>query len=82
MAMVLFTFASTHLAMEAELLVEGTFAARLIPLPPQISAGCGLSLRCEEKDAAAIGALLEKHAPYDGVYLRQGEDYVPWEARP
>lgn len=81
MTMVLFTFASTHLAMEAELLVTKTFKARLVPLPPKISAGCGLALRCEEKDAPLIEALLKKSAPYNGVYLCQDKEYLPWEGR-
>lgn len=33
---------------------------RIIPLPPAISAGCGLSFRMENADADTYAALLEK----------------------
>ena len=43
----LITFHSSHAAMEAELLgEEAGFSCRLVPLPPDISAGCGLVLMC------------------------------------
>ena len=42
--------------------------ARLIPLPPEIDAGCGYALRIREKDLTKALAILEK-SDYDGIYL-------------
>lgn len=44
--------------------------ARLIPLPPEISAGCGLVLRVNEEDIKMASRLLtEAEIPYTGIYL-------------
>lgn len=64
--MYLFTFASTHHAMAAERMCEQAFACRLIPLPPVISAGCGLALRVEEKNVTAAKQMLtQAQIPFD-----------------
>jgi len=44
--------------------------ARLIPLPPEISAGCGLVLRVNEEGIKMASSLLtEAEIPYTGTYL-------------
>ncbi|EMB37557.1 DUF3343 domain-containing protein [Treponema denticola] len=44
--------------------------ARLIPLPPEISAGCGLVLRVNEEGIKMASSLLtEAEIPYTGIYL-------------
>lgn len=44
--------------------------ARLIPLPPEISAGCGLVLRVNEEGIKIASRLLtEAEIPYTGTYL-------------
>ena len=49
---------------------EGLTEARLIPLPPEISAGCGLVLRVNEEDIKMASRLLsEAEIPYTGIYL-------------
>ena len=44
--------------------------ARLIPLPPEIDAGCGYALRIREKDLTKALAILDK-SDYDGIYLME-----------
>ena len=50
--------------------IEGLSEARLIPLPPEISAGCGLVLRVNEEGIKEASRLLsEAEIPYTGTYL-------------
>lgn len=60
------TFNSTHTAIDTEqkLLAAG-LKVRLIPVPTQITAGCGLSLRFAEKDCTAISALMPELSRQD-----------------
>lgn len=44
--------------------------ARLIPLPPEIDAGCGYALRIREKDLTKAIAILEE-SDYDGIFLME-----------
>lgn len=68
------TFNSTHTAIHTEqtLLAEG-FKVRLIPVPTQITADCGLALRFEEKDNASIRKRMPE-LPTSAFYtvLREG----------
>ena len=49
---------------------KGLTEARLIPLPPEISAGCGLVLRVNEEGIKMASRLLsEAEIPYTGIYL-------------
>ena len=49
---------------------ESLTEARLIPLPPEISAGCGLVLRVNEEGIKMASRLLsEAEIPYTGIYL-------------
>lgn len=57
-------FDSTHNAIACEkLLQEQGFSARIIPVPVQVTAGCGLSVRFEEKDIKKIKPLCERFYP-------------------
>ena len=44
--------------------------ARLIPLPPEIDAGCGYALRIREKDLTKALTILEE-SDYDGIFLME-----------
>ena len=64
-------FGSATAAMEAEsyLPVRG-LPGRIIPIPEQISAGCGLSWKAEPEDKDRIvKALDEADIKYAGVYV-------------
>lgn len=71
MTQALFTFASAHVAMEAELdCEEAGLPCRLIPLPASLSAGCGLALLCpQETQAAAFRLMARGRIPVEAVYL-------------
>ena len=50
-----FSFAATHGAMEAERLCrENGVPGRLVPVPRQITAGCGLAWMAEPEDREAL----------------------------
>lgn len=54
-------FPSTHDAIKAETLAKRSdLTVRVIPLPPEVSAGCGLALRADLEDEAALRALLAR----------------------
>lgn len=74
----LFTFASSHMAMEAELLCEdNALPCRLIPLPSRISAGCGLALLCSEDLMERVKTMLSATGVHvEGVYLGEGKNWV------
>lgn len=62
----IFSFASSHYAMAAEQAASQIPEARLIPLPPEISAGCGLALRVDETNIQkAIAFLAEHQIPFE-----------------
>ncbi|WP_024467627.1 DUF3343 domain-containing protein [Treponema pedis] len=64
-----FSFSSSHYAIAAELAVKGKEEARLIPLPPEISAGCGLVLRVKEDAVKNTAELLNgAEIPYEEIY--------------
>ncbi|UTC64771.1 DUF3343 domain-containing protein [Treponema sp. OMZ 788] len=71
-----FSFSSSHHAIAAEAVTSGGSLtdARLIPLPPEISAGCGLVLRVNEDGIKEASRLLaEAEIPYTGTYLLKTE---------
>ena len=47
--------------------------ARLIPLPPEIDAGCGCALRILKKDLDKAIAIL-KEKDYDGIFLMEKDE--------
>lgn len=53
---VIFVFENSHLAIKSEIATKKKFSnvARLIPLPPEVSAGCGMVLRSEMTDAKDV----------------------------
>ncbi|UTY27874.1 DUF3343 domain-containing protein [Treponema putidum] len=54
---------------------ENLTEARLIPLPPEISAGCGLVLRVNEEGITKASSLLKgAEIPYTGTYLLKIEN--------
>ena len=62
-------FDSCHQAIVAEMAVSGLPNARLVPLPPEISEGCGLALRVNKEDMDKAVELLQKSgAVYQDVY--------------
>lgn len=64
------TFASTSdaMAMEAAAREHG-IPGRIIPVPSEISAGCGLSWSAEASDRDALVAALEAHSiSHEGVH--------------
>jgi len=63
------SFDTSHQAIAAEMAVTGLSGARLIPLPPEISEGCGLALRVNREDAEkAVDLLQTSGAAYQHVY--------------
>ncbi len=72
-------FDSTHRALgAAALLDEGHVAYLTIPTPREISAGCGIALRCRTPELEALRAAVEAEGPFgDGASLWEvvGRDY-------
>jgi len=63
------SFDTSHQAIVAEMAVSGLPNARLVPLPPEISEGCGLALRVNKEDTDKAVELLQKSgAVYQDVY--------------
>jgi len=55
-----FLFSSTSAAIRAEkLAMESSFKVKLIPVPRHLSSDCGVCMRCDSEDLAAIRLLLE-----------------------
>lgn len=68
-------FESSHDAMKAETMcTREKLAVRLIPIPPEVSAGCGLALRSELNDESAVRAVLKREAITGDFYrlIRKG----------
>lgn len=65
-----FTFYSTHLALEFENLLENSgFNVKIIPVPRKISSSCGLAGKVESKDYKEIESICEKNGlEYEGIY--------------
>ena len=69
--MYIVTFLSTHHAIAAERHCEAAFSCRLVPLPPSISAGCGLALKLEDAQLQPARQILsEQSIPYQAIYKR------------
>ena len=70
---VVFTFSGTHGAVAGEAaLQESGFAPRVMALPDQIGAGCGICLRVDESDASAAQKSLEAAGlSPEGVFLAE-----------
>ncbi len=64
----LFTFANSHLVLKSEKALENE-DIRVIPLPTEISSGCGLSIKCELDNKENIINILNNNSiPFKKVY--------------
>lgn len=53
---------STHFIIKLEKILQNSqICCRIIPLPGEISAGCGLSIKCELSDKDKINQLLKEN---------------------
>lgn len=80
---IFFTFPGTHAAIAAEkrLLAAG-FTVRVMPLPEEIGAGCGICLRVDAADADCAADVLTQNGnkSYQGAYRieqQQGKVVYP-----
>lgn len=66
----IFTFYSTHLALEFENLLENSgFDVKIIPVPRKISSSCGLAGKVESKNHKEIESICGKNdLEYEGIY--------------
>ena len=64
------TFPTTTAAMKMEKTAgESAFAGRLIPIPSEISAECGLAWKCREQSEEETESFLqEKDLTWSGIY--------------
>ena len=64
------TFSTTTAAMKMEKMSkESGFSGRLIPIPSEISAECGLAWKCEKQSEEETEIFLqEKELAWDGIY--------------
>lgn len=64
------TFSTTTAAMKMEKTAkEAEFSGRLIPIPSEISAQCGLAWKCvKQSEEEAELFLQEKKLAWDGIY--------------
>lgn len=69
---ILFSFAKFEDPARALDKVQNFNKARLIPLPPEIDAGCGFALRIRKEDLDKAMKILTKD-DYDGIFL-MGKD--------
>lgn len=54
-------FETAHDAIIGEKLIRGHLPVALMPIPSQLSAGCGIVLRFDTKDEKHMVALLKEH---------------------
>jgi len=76
---VLFTFPSTKTAIKGEqALLAAGLQAKVMPMPEQLSAQCGIVLRLppEQLDTGKL-ALQAADVTVQQIYLKQGEDITP-----
>lgn len=82
---IVFSFTTTNQVIQAEqILLAAEMAPRVMSLPSQIKAGCGLCLRLDREEASgARGVLAAKTIVPEGMYQRgitaAGSVYEPWE---
>ncbi|MDO4593960.1 MAG: DUF3343 domain-containing protein [Tissierellia bacterium] len=72
----LFAFDNSQRATLAYDLVKDFKQSRLIPLPPEIDAGCGLSLRILYEDLdKSLNLFDENNIKFDGIYTFDHENF-------
>ncbi len=72
---IIVSFESTHDAIKAETITgRAGISARLIPTPPEVSAGCGLALRAQPEDLSRVRELLNEEEVTGQFYslVREG----------
>lgn len=72
----IFSFSSSHYAIAGEQAVIANIKdARLIPLPPEISAGCGLVLQVNSEDIENVKKNLKSaEVPYSEIFMLKIEN--------
>lgn len=72
------TFESTHAAMAAQRNLKGKVNHAVMPVPRCISASCGIAIRVEESERAALEGALRDGFPVDvknyALYRIDGHD--------
>jgi len=69
------TFKNTNFAIKAEQCLLEKMHVGVLPLPSQISAGCGICLRVKQDEInAALAALAEREIAAAGLYSRTVEN--------
>ena len=70
------TFKNTNFAIKAEqCLLELNMNVGVLPLPSQISAGCGICLRVKQDEIkVALDTLADREIPNAGLYSRTTEN--------
>lgn len=73
----IFTFYSTHLALEFEnVLKANKIDVNIIPVPRQISSSCGLSGKIKLQDLDRVQELSTKNKiEYEDIYQVKGQDF-------
>lgn len=61
------SFETTTDAMEAEKYLQSNFSIAIMPVPREISSGCGLAIRFQDPDIAAILEFLQTSSRISGV---------------
>ncbi len=74
----LFTFFTVHDLIRGEdLLKKNGFKPKILPLPLELTSGCGMGLELEVLDPLEINALLSTHdLSLKGVYREEEGSYV------
>ncbi|MBC2851783.1 DUF3343 domain-containing protein [Cetobacterium sp. 8H] len=63
------TIDSTHLVMKVEkLLLESNLEVRIIPLPGELKASCGLSIKANIEDSSTILNILKNNKIEESLY--------------
>lgn len=83
MSSYVFTFRSTHSAITAQSIFKGRVSFQVMPVPREISASCGISIRLEEQGLAKARELLassplaaEEYALYALTPTQSGQRQV------
>lgn len=73
----IFTFYSTHLALEFEReLKNNEIDIKLTPVPRQISSSCGLAGRINDQDLDRVKKVCgEKEIEYEDIYQIEGKNF-------
>ncbi|RAK11751.1 uncharacterized protein DUF3343 [Halanaerobium saccharolyticum] len=74
---IIFTFYSTHLALEFEReLKNSEINVKIIPVPRQISSSCGLSGRINAQDLEKVKEICnDSEIEYEDIYQIKGENF-------